>query len=84
MPLDEATAKLYEKWGKTPPTSDAHGDEETIRKNMVRLKPRNWKLQGNQLTADTEFGPLVNYIPTDYVLEGVDEDGLPKLRKIVL
>lgn len=84
MPLDEQVLKQFEKWGKQPPTSEAHGTDETIRENMVRLKPKNWRLQGGQLIADTEMGPLVNYIGTDHILVGVDNDGLPILKKVLL
>lgn len=76
--------ELFKQWQVPLPSRDAHGTPEDIRSNLKRLTPRNWRLKGNQLIADTDFGPLVNYIPTDYILDGVDEDNLPKLRKLVL
>ena len=57
---------------------------EDLEKNMKKLKPNSWRLEGNKLIGETEFGPLVNYIPTDYICKGSDADGLPILEKVVL
>ena len=57
-------------------------DIDDIRKNMKQLKPNSWKLEGNKLSGETDLGVLVNYISTDYICTGTDEDGLPKLVKI--
>lgn len=57
---------------------------EDLEKNMKKLKPNSWRLEGNKLIGETEFGPLVNYIPTNYILEKVDEDGMPVFKKIEL
>lgn len=84
MPPNEKELKDFAKWGQTPPTSNAHGDEEAIRNSMKRLMPHSWTLSGNQLTGMTEAGPLVQSIPTDYILAGEDEKGLPIFRKVVV
>ena len=73
----------FKNWKVPLPTRDAHGTPDDIRSNLKKLTPRNWRLQGNKLIADTDFGPLVNYIPTDYLLMGTDADNLPVLKKIV-
>lgn len=77
--------KWFQKNGITPPSHISHEvtDEELIKK-MKPLKPRNWRLQGNQLIADTEMGPLVNIIDPSYILTGTDAEGLPILTKLEL
>lgn len=66
------------------PTAEEHGTEEEIRANMKQLLPRSWKLAGNTLIGETEVGPLVQTIPTDYILTGTDKAGLPIFKRIVL
>lgn len=72
------------KWGVPLPTADAHGTPEEIQANMKQLLPNDWRMEGNKLIGRTEMGELVQYIPTDYVLVGSDEKGLPIFQKIVL
>lgn len=81
--LDEATLKFFEKHGKAPPTVDRHGTEQDIANNMKRLLPRSWKLFGNELVGMTDVGELRQTIPTDYILDKV-EDGLPVFRRVVV
>lgn len=82
MPLTQQEAKEFVDLGITPPTSQAHGTEEDIRQNLVPLKTRNWRMRGNQLIADTDFGELAQTIPTDYICKGTDKNGMPILVKI--
>lgn len=82
MPIDPQTVREFERWGAAPPSSDSHGTEEEIASNMKRLLPNKWHLDGNRLIGETEMGPLVQFIPTDYILTGVDEQGLPMLTKV--
>lgn len=84
--MDEAEriAAFYRKHGKEPPKSFSHGTEEEIKEKMQLLKPNSWRLEGNQLIGETELGIVAQTIPTDYVLHGTDDDGLPILRKVVL
>lgn len=82
MPLDPKIVKQFEEWGATPPTSEDHGTIEEIRSNLRPANPTNWRQEGNKLIADTDFGPLVNHIPTDHILTGVDDKGLPVFRII--
>jgi hypothetical protein len=79
----EGYLNWFDKHGKARPW---HGEwnEDEIEKNMKKLKPNTWKLEGNKLSGETELGMLVNYIPTDYILKGTDENGLPILEKVVL
>lgn len=76
--------RQYIKWGVAPPEHQAHGTPEEIRANLKAAECTNWRLDGNKLTADTNFGTLVQYIDPSYVCDGTDNNGLPILRKIVL
>ena len=82
--MDPQLAKMYEKWGVTPPSTTPHGTDDDIRSNLRKAVPTNWRQEGNKLICDTELGPLVNMIPTDMLLVGVDKKNLPILRKITL
>ncbi len=72
----------FKNWGQPLPAREAHGTEDDIRANMKPLQPFNWRLKGNQLIADTEVGELSQTIPTDYILTGTDEQGLPVFKKV--
>ncbi len=73
----------FQQWGKPLPTRDAHGTPEEIRSNLEQAKPTNWRMEGNKLVADTQFGPLAQYLPTDVILTGTDDEGMPTFRKVV-
>lgn len=66
----------------TPPSTTAHGTDESIRENLTPLKTWNWKLVGNQLECETNQGKLVQTIPTGYICLGDDDKGMPILKKI--
>lgn len=72
------------KLGAAPPVAIPHGTDEDIRDKLTPLKPNSWKLEGNKLTGMTEMGLLVQMIPTDYILTGTDEKGLPVFKKVIL
>lgn len=67
-----------------PPTISEHGTEEDVRANMKQLLPSSWRLEGNQLVGMTEMGELRQTIPTDHILIGTDDKGLPIFHRIVL
>jgi hypothetical protein len=78
-------ADYFRKVLKTePPKATAHATEEEIAQNMKRLIPNTWVLRGNQLEGMTEQGKLVQTIPTSYILEGTDSEGLPIFKEIVV
>ncbi len=79
---DKKLLDLYERLGLDLPSVEQHGTEEDVRRNLKSVNPRNWRLTGNKLIADTDVGPLVNYISTDYICRGTDENGLPILERI--
>lgn len=66
----------------TPPATYPHGTEEDIRNNLRQLKPDSWRMEGNKLIGMTDMGDLVQYLPTDYICKGTDDNGLPILEKI--
>jgi phenylacetate-coenzyme A ligase PaaK-like adenylate-forming protein len=75
--------KWYDKQGKARPSHTPHGvTSENIGEHMRELLPHTWKLEGNKLTGMTEMGPLVQMIPTDYVLKGMDDSGKPIFAKV--
>lgn len=77
--------KDFENWAVPLPSRQSHGlSVDDIAGRVERLTPTNWRLEGNRLIADTPMGPLVNYIPVDYILTGTDDKGLPILQKIAI
>ena len=83
---NERELKDFDYWKIPRPSHDVHGadsPEHPISENLKGVNPRNWRQEGNQLIADTDMGPLVQTIPVDYLLEGTDDHGLPKFRKVV-
>lgn len=79
---DPKLAELFEREGKAPPSHQPHGTDEEIAKNMKRLLPTTWRMAGNQLIGQTEMGELVQHVPTNLILTGVDDKGLPIFKKI--
>lgn len=80
--LDERELKQYDRWNVPRPSHTPHGTEQDIQANLSSVKPRNWRQEGNRLIADTDWGELVQLIPVDYLLDGIDERGLPKFKRI--
>lgn len=77
----------FQRKGQAPPAHHEHTTDsfdQPISKKLKRLQTSNWRLEGNKLIADTEHGELVQYIPTDMICTGTDNDGLPILKKVVL
>ena len=73
---------FYRKLDVALPTTSQHGTEEGIASRLVPMMPKEWKLEGNQLIAETENGTHVQTIPTDYILTGTDKEGLPVFKRI--
>lgn len=84
MPPDAKTLKEYEKLGIPPPSVFPHGmTPDQMVANLQPATPRNWRQEGNKLICDTEFGELVNYLPTDKLLTGTDELGMPVFTDVL-
>ena len=79
-PLDFSGNKdsTYKRWGVEP---SSHVEHEFDPDKLIPTAATRWWLEGNELHADTNHGHLVQRIPTNYILTGV-EDGLPVFRKI--
>lgn len=82
MPIDDQTRKWFEKYKLAPPSSDSHGTEDEIAQNRTPIKPYKWVLEGNKLIGISEQGTFAQFIPTNYILDGMDENNMPKLREI--
>lgn len=75
----------FKEWNVPLPTRESHGSDSydnPASSRLVKAQPTNWRLVGNELTADTQFGKLVRIIPSDYIMTGVGKDNLPILKKI--
>jgi len=66
------------------PKFTVHGLPEDIRQRLRTAKTWNWKLNGTELSCETDLGPLVQQIPPNYVCHGTDAKGMPILKKINL
>jgi len=66
------------------PSLETHGTDEDIRDKLKPLKTWGWKLEGNQLSCQTDHGPLTQTIPSNYICLGTDDSGKPLLKKIEL
>ena len=79
--------KEYERWHKAPPSLQQHDIEDTkehpLSEQLIPGNPTNWRLEGNELCYDTQFGPMRERIPTDWIMTGVDKNGLPIMKKVV-
>ena len=83
MRQEDRIKRFYEKNGVELPTSQSHElTPDDIKDRVKPINPKNWRLEGNVLIADTDMGPLKQTIPTDYILEGVDSRGLPIFKRI--
>lgn len=83
--FSEDQLKWYDKVGKGRPTHISHGiTSDNINDHMKQLKITNWHLRGNQLHGETEMGPFVQGIPTNVILSGEDENGMPIFKQIEL
>jgi len=81
---DKKSLEEFEAWDKEPPTHDSHGEDSwshPISEKMTQAKCWNWTLEGNLLKCNTDFGPLAQTIPTNYILIG-EKDGLPILKQV--
>lgn len=76
--------KWYDKHGLPRPAHIEHGKEEDLRDKFEKMHAKSWRQEGNKLIATTPAGEVVNYLPTDVMLKGTDEDNNPILEKIQL
>jgi hypothetical protein len=75
----------FRKWSVPLPNVATHGTEGDIADSMEKLMPNEWHLEGNILKGVTKQGHIIaQKIPTNVVLTGTDEKGLPVFREISL
>jgi hypothetical protein len=83
----EQELQFYDRNRVARPFHEEHGIRDTyenpLSEQLKSGNPRNWRLEGNQLKCDTDFGPLTQIIPTDYICTGTDNAGLPTFRKVL-
>jgi hypothetical protein len=79
---DEKELRQFDRWGKERPSHEPHGTAEEIRANLKQAVASSWRMEGNQLIAETQYGPLVQSVPTDVICRGMDDQGLPILVKL--
>lgn len=75
-------SKQYKTWGVPPPTSQPHGTPDEIKANLEQVRPTKWRMEGNKLIGESEYGEVVQFLPTNIVCDGSDKEGLPILREI--
>lgn len=78
----DAYLAWFDKNGVERPENIPHVKEDEIERNMKRLLPNTWKLEGNRLSGMTEVGELVQFIDPAYILIGTDSQGLPMFKKV--
>ena len=82
---NENDLKSFDKMGINRPSRDKHGEdswENPMSDKLLPGNPRNWRMQGNKLICDTDFGELVKFMPTDVILMGTDDNNRPILKNI--
>ena len=76
----------YEKWGVQPPTVDIHYTQEQIDKEFAKQQRLGhlWRQPGVGAPIECTSCPFMHrsMVPTDVLLKGTDENGLPILEKI--
>lgn len=75
---------FYAKHDVTPPSVSPHGTEEDLRDKLKPLKLHSWRQEGNLLIAQSDMGQVVNHIPTDTIMTGLDNNGLPIFAKVTI
>jgi len=81
---EEREAAEFEKLGITPAKVTPHGSDKDIRDYLTPEMPTVWRQEGNQLIGESEKGRFVQQIPTNKLLVGTDDKGLPIFRNVVL
>lgn len=85
--LHEADEKLYSRLGLEKPSHSPHITEEELQKKFEELKlntHHQWHQSGREIYCDCEVGHHASYIPTNKLLIGTDQKGLPIFRDIVV
>lgn len=83
----ERELQWYDKVKKPRPSHEEHGVSDTWEQPLSEFvqkhypsNPRNWHMEGNILHCETDIGPFAQRLPTNVILIGEDEQGLPKFK----
>ena len=82
---DEKELKWFDRYNLQRPVNLPHGEdtyENPISAKLEKMNGSNWRMEGNKLICDTPNGPMAQFLPVDYIMTGVDDQGLPLLKKI--
>lgn len=80
---DAKTLSWFERNGLKPPEHIKHDlTPDDLSQKVERAQLLEWRQEGNRLICRTNFGELVNHIPTDMMMTSTDEQGLPILTKL--
>ena len=86
MPQNKSWEINYEKLGLEPPEHIPFLTDEELEKEFAKIRKNtvhgDWKQQGNMITCYKCLTPHGDTIPTNFILEGTDKNGMPMLRKI--
>lgn len=80
--LHEADKKLYQRLGLKMPEHIPHLTEDELAKRVKVEAHHNWKQEGNQLKCECEVGVHVAFVPTNKMLKGTDDNGMPILTDL--
>lgn len=80
--LNDKQDKDLAKWGQAPAKHLPHGTDQEIRDQLVPMKITKWRQEGNKLIGESDVGRVVNPIPTNMMLKGTDDKGMPILVKL--
>jgi len=74
--------EFLSKLDAAPAYTSPHGTDEDIREKLKPLSTTKWRLEGNILKCKTDMGELVQRIPTNQILVGIDKNNLPVFKTI--
>lgn len=84
---DEKQLRFYDDHRVARPSHEEHGladtHENPLSEQLPRGNPRNWRMEGNLLICDTDFGVMSQAIDPSYICHGTDDAGLPILRRVL-
>ena len=83
LPSDDELAE-FDNWGVGRPIHEEHGQvtPENIRDLLEPAKVSKWWLEGNELCAESNHGFFRQTIPTNLLLVGTDDSGMPVFKEI--
>lgn len=82
----EKELQQFDGWNQPRPSHEEHDIRDTaehpLSEQLKSGNARNWRMEGNLLHCDTDFGPMMQVMPTHLILTGTDEKGLPTFKTL--